>query len=261
VSTFWPRENRFLAALAAGRPDVAVMWVTLASPSIVEMLGAHAADAAILDLEHTSTGLEAIEQMIMAAELGSVTPLVRPRSTDGDEVGRVLDAGAQGIVFPMVSTPEQAEAARRSLSFPPFGDRGWGGAHVRRARWTSTPGLATPEFIEAAHRAVACLFLIETFEGVESIDAILDRGRPHGVLFGWADFAVAAGFDDACCDAAAARVARACRERGIGMAIHPWRSGDPEFYPGCFTIAGVDSLLLSDALRSALAAARDHPIG
>src|SRR4051812_4465503 len=107
TAPYWPRPNRFLEALGRPRPPV-TMWMTLESAVIVEMVGAYGLDAVFIDLEHTAASLEDVRGMITAAQGAGMTALVRPLSIDPHEIGRILDAGAEGIVFAQVSSPEQA---------------------------------------------------------------------------------------------------------------------------------------------------------
>jgi 4-hydroxy-2-oxoheptanedioate aldolase len=233
--------------------------------SVAEIAGAWGLDAVIIDLEHTTMSLDTAERIIMASESASVTPIVRPPRLDTSLIGRLLDAGAQGIVFPRVEDGREAANARMSLHHAPMGTRGWGGAHTRHAMWQGSSalmgrlpadkGVYTRDYVEKARSDVLSVFLIETVRAVENIEDILDAGRPDAVDFGRGDYSAAVGFDDAACDEAFDSVVRACRERGIGMNIPPNRA-EELFYPGCYTIVGLDALLLSRAIQDATSDAR-----
>lgn len=246
----WPQPSSLQSALADGRDDQLVLWIALNSPSVVEIAGAAGIDAVIIDLEHAGFGIESAEAMTVAAERAGMTVLVRPGGGDLRQVTRLLDLGVSGIVFPMIETAEHAAAARASLRYPPEGTRGWGGSHIRRVRWTGPDQLRTAGYLEAAGESVLSIFLIETPAGAEAIEDILDAGRPHAAIFGWGDFGAAVGFDPAPARAAAERVFAACRARGIGVGRDPAQALVPDWYPGCFTVAGVDSTLISTAFRS-----------
>lgn len=258
------RSNRFKSLLGAGQPALAV-WVTIPWPSVLEIAGAWGIDAAIIDLEHTSMGLESLEHMLVAAQRADVTPIVRPPDLEGTGVGRILDAGAGGILFPRVEDGDAAELARRSLRHAPDGTRGWGGAHTRHALWQgssaiegqlpSDRGVYSQEYVDKAASDVVSGFLIESVRGVENIEDILDRGRPDVVDFGRGDFSAEVGFDDRRCDEAFEHVFRACRARDIGMNIAP-QQVDTRYFPGCYSVIGMDSLLLSHSLERAASDAR-----
>lgn len=260
---FWPGPNRFLESLRGLRAPQTFMWITLPSTEVVEMAGALGLDCVVIDMEHGSTGLERTQQLVSAAQGAGMTALVRVESPEAD-VGRVLDLGVQGIVFPRVATAEQARRAAAAMSFPPEGTRGWSGAHARAVRWTGTtteggtdPRLLSPEYLAAANASLAKIFMIEDEQGVAEIDRILEEGRPDGILFGWGDFTVTVGFDDDRVRNARTTVLEACRRRGVGVAISVVPQDSTAFYPGCFYSAGVDSTLLSSALLERLGAATE----
>jgi 2-keto-3-deoxy-L-rhamnonate aldolase RhmA len=253
------RRNRFKEALEHGRPAVA-MWVTTQWNGTIEVLGASGADAAFIDLEHVSYGLAEAEHLIVACEAAGISPIVRPSGIDPDDASRILDAGAHGLVFPQVETEEQARLAVSCLRYPPVGVRGWGGAHTRNAVWeggyagdffagrVESAGVYSREYVEKAEDVSIAVMLVETVRGVENIDAIVSVPGVSTVVFGWGDYSVEVGFDAAACRAAAAAVYAACKRNGVGVALSP---GD-DFYPGCFTIAGVDSIHMSGAVRAAV---------
>jgi 2-keto-3-deoxy-L-rhamnonate aldolase RhmA len=220
------------------------------------MAGLHGIDAGIIDLEHTTDGLRDAQVMIVAAERSGMTALVRVPHVDPHLVGRVLDAGAGGVVFPMVSTAEEAALARASMHYPPEGRRGWAGAHARHVKWCGSefgslgPGLLSRDFTAAADASLASIFMIEDPEGVANVDDILDAGRPHAVIFGWGDFLLRANFDRARLEAARQRIYDACKERGIGIALDPVGVPELPYYRGCFVSVGVDAVICSDAIAA-----------
>jgi 2-keto-3-deoxy-L-rhamnonate aldolase RhmA len=142
------------------------MWITLQSTNLIELAAAHGLDAVILDQEHTTSGLDAVREQIVAAQLGGMMALVRPPSIDPHLVGRILDAGAEGIVFPRVSSVEDARTAAAAVRYPPGGTRGWAGSHARHVRWNSSlvgpngEGVWSAEFVAAADDSVASVFMI-----------------------------------------------------------------------------------------------------
>lgn len=239
------------------------LWITLNSPNIVEMVGALGVRAVFLDLEHTGSTIAEVQHLIVAAQGAGMAALVRVGGVDQHEIARLLDIGAQGIVFPRVSSVAQAVTAAESLRYPPVGVRGFAAAHARSVRWTGAaagggqaPELLTDSFLRAVDAEIASIFMIEDPAGADAVDAILDAGRPDGVVFGWADYAVCVGFDRDRVTAARARVVEACRTRGIGVAVSAVPSDGVEFYRGCFYSAGVDATLFSAAMVERIAAVR-----
>lgn len=257
------RRNPLQEAMRAGEAAVA-LWVTSPWTPVLEILGAAGADGALIDLEHVSHGVEEAERMIVAADAAGISAVVRPPAIDATLVSRLLDAGAHGIVFPRVGDAATAERAVACTRYPPAGLRGWGGAHTRFAMWQggyatdhfdgrrSDPGVYRAEYVEAAERQTLVIVLIETLQGVENAPAIIATEGVDAVIFGWGDLAVEVGFDQERCREAAAAVIGECRRRGVGVGISPGQ----DFFPGCFTIAGIDTLLMSAALEGAVRTAR-----
>lgn len=240
------------------------MWITLQSSNLVELAAAHGLDTVILDQEHTTSGLDVVREQIVAAQLGGMTALVRPPHIDPHQVGRILDAGADGIVFPRVSTVEEARTAAAALRYPPHGTRGWAGNHARHVRWNSAltgpegEGVWSPQFVAAADESIASVFMIEGPSGVEQLEDILDVGRPDGVIFGIGDFLLEVEFDLAKVATAKEQIYETCRKHEVGVALSlPLSTDDQQqYYRGCFFSAGVDASIVSDAIRVRMDEAR-----
>lgn len=257
---YWPAENSFKNKILADLYPSAV-WIVLPAVASVEIAGTNGYDAVILDLEHTSYGLAMVEAMTRAADRAGMTTLVRPPGIDSKLITRVLDSGVQGIVFPMVSSPKEAKAAWKSIRFAPKGTWGWGGGHVRRVNWAGSTALQSrersassmysSEFVAAVEATIVSIFMIETIEGAQNIDEILDVGKPDAVSFGWADFAVDAQFQSGTVEDAFGRVLEACRNRSIGMSFMPGQDLT-NVYPRSFMITGVDSIMLAEAMAQRL---------
>lgn len=263
----WQRRTNLFKQRLGGSTPPLTMWVTMPWHGVIEMAGALGVDAAFIDLEHSSFSLTEAVELIMAAQLSGITPLVRPSSVEPHEISRVLDAGVGGVIFPNMENGEAARVARLSMKHAPDGCRGWGGWHTRHAAWEGEVGLGalrkaggsyrgvySTEYVEKAAADVLTVFSIESVAGVKNIEAILDSGSPDLVGFGWGDFSAEVKFDVDRCDEAYGTVYQACRKRGIGMAIS--QQDTSRYYPGCYTSIGVDSLLLSRGIRQAVGDAR-----
>ena len=101
-------------------------WVTLPSTAIVEIMCNAGYDWLVVDMEHTTISIEQAGELIRTIELSGVSSLVRLTSNDENQIKRVMDAGAQGIVVPMVKSVEDAKSAVAATRYPPLGNRGVG---------------------------------------------------------------------------------------------------------------------------------------
>jgi 2-keto-3-deoxy-L-rhamnonate aldolase RhmA len=101
-------------------------WLSLGSLETAEMMTRLGFDWIAIDMEHTGLGSSDLLNLIRVISMSGTAALVRVGANDPFMIKRALEAGAQGIIVPMVSTPEQAEAAVSAASYPPRGTRGVG---------------------------------------------------------------------------------------------------------------------------------------
>lgn len=101
-------------------------WITIGHPSIIEIMLQSPFEWLAIDMEHSSIGLETAQQLIATIEANGATPLVRVEDNDPVMIKKVMDAGAQGVIIPMVNSEEEAMRAVASVKYPPFGKRGVG---------------------------------------------------------------------------------------------------------------------------------------
>ena len=107
-------------------------WITLAHPAVAEIMANAGFDWLAIDLEHSVISIREAEELIRVIELSNVVPLVRLTSNNSDLIKRVMDAGAHGIIVPMVNSALDAEMAVQSIKYPPAGRRGVGLARAQR---------------------------------------------------------------------------------------------------------------------------------
>jgi 4-hydroxy-2-oxoheptanedioate aldolase len=164
--------------------DDLLRGVLCAIPSAVvtQAVAAAGADFVLIDGEHGPIGRETMHAMVAATAGTGCAPLVRVPGILEQEVKAALDAGAEGVVYPLVRSAADAERAVAYATYPPDGVRGWGpfAAHSRH-------GVAIGDYLGEVGPKIACCLLIETVEAVDDIDAIL---AVPGV-----DLAVVAQFD------------------------------------------------------------------
>jgi len=106
-------------------------WITLGHPAIAEIMAEAGFDWLTVDLEHSTITIREAEDLIRIIELKGVIPLVRLTSNSSEQIKRVMDAGAHGVVVPMVCSGDDARAAVSAVRYPPVGKRGVGLARAQ----------------------------------------------------------------------------------------------------------------------------------
>jgi 4-hydroxy-2-oxoheptanedioate aldolase len=203
-------EDLFRQAARDGR-TLLNAWLMSNSPFLVELAGEAGWDCVLLDQQHGLGGNEGMVNCLIAARAAGVPALVRVAQNDAGLVGRALDAGAQGVVCPLIHSAEDAARFVRAVKYPPLGERSWG---PYRARLDFTGDYVA----EANGWTIACP-QIETKGAVDQIDDILAIEGVDMVCFGPNDLSAAltGRFDIHAPEVKEAMtlVLRKCRERSV----------------------------------------------
>jgi 2-keto-3-deoxy-L-rhamnonate aldolase RhmA len=142
-------------------------WITIGHPAIAEILARAGYEWLVVDLEHSMIDLDVAAELIRTIDLCGVSPLVRLTSNDRNQIKRVMDAGAHGIVVPMVNSAAEAAAAVAATRYAPAGTRGVG---LSRAQGY---GVSFARYLEWQHEGPIVVVQIEHIEAVERLDEIL----------------------------------------------------------------------------------------
>jgi len=150
-------------------------WMQIPHPSIAEIMGQAGYDWVAVDMEHGSVGVNQLPDLFRALELGNTLPLARIAQGHPKDCKQALDAGAGGIIVPMIESAEQLMAIRDACRWPPAGTRGVGfsrsnlfGKHFEVYREEAqTPLLVA--MIEHHHAVAKLVDILE----VDGLDAIL----------------------------------------------------------------------------------------
>ncbi len=159
--------NPLRQKLAEGRAVFGTL-ATMPSPQLAQLFAGCGFDWLMIDMEHGAIGIESAQAMIVATAVSDCVPLVRVAWNVDWLVKPALDAGALGIVFPMIRSAEEAEAAVAACRYPPLGERGWGPFYAP-SRW----GTDAFSYTRDADVAVMRIALIEHVEAVANIEAIV----------------------------------------------------------------------------------------
>jgi 4-hydroxy-2-oxoheptanedioate aldolase len=171
----------FSRATLAGRTTLGASCV-IPSAVVAEALGRSGLDWVMVDMQHGLMDMDAMVSMLQGLALSPVLSLVRVPGNDPAAIGRALDAGASGVIVPMVESAGEAKAAIEAVRYAPVGRRSWG---PTRAAWM--PSVATDP-------AEGLLFvMLETAEAFEQAEQILATPGVDGVWVGTSDLAVSLG--------------------------------------------------------------------
>lgn len=178
--------NRFKQALAQQRVQIG-MWSSIPSSFTVEILAGAGFDWILIDTEHAPNDLESVLTQLQAASAYPTTAIVRVPWNDPVVVKRYLDAGAQSLLIPFVSSEQEARAAVASTRYPPDGIRGLAGA-TRATRFGRIANYA-----RHAAREICVLVQVETRQGLDELEAICAVDGVDGVFIGPADLHASLG--------------------------------------------------------------------
>jgi len=175
-------------------------------------------DYACLDMQHGLIDYDTALAMIRGIDLGTAVPIVRVWWNDPAIIGRVLDAGAMGIIVPMVNSAADARLAVSAARFAPDGERSYGPirAEVRDG----------DRYFANANDAIAVIPMIETAAALDAVDDIVAVDGVDAVYVGVYDLSIALGLSpgnndgNAIFDDALQRVLTACQNAGVVAGCH-----------------------------------------
>jgi 4-hydroxy-2-oxoheptanedioate aldolase len=192
-------------------------WCTIPSSFTIEVMSRAGFDWLCFDLQHTMIDLTTAMSMLQATAISSVPTFVRTSSYSPAELQHMLDAGAAGVVVPMVNNANEARDIVQACKYPPEGRRSWG---PYRAEFMM-PDYSTRK----ANEEIICGAMIETLEGLEHLDEIVKVEGVDLVLVGPGDLAIAMGLPprqglkDDHFRTVLGRIAERCLEAGVTPAI------------------------------------------
>ena len=158
------------------------MWLNTADSQVTEISTAAGYDWICLDLQHGLAEIGDLARLMPILEKGNASRIVRVLNDQADTIGRVLDLGAEGVIVPMIDTPEQAANAAAACRYPPIGLRSCG----------PTRAMAyDPAYLSHANDKVACIIMIETKKGFENVDAIAATSGVDALFVGPVDLSYA----------------------------------------------------------------------
>ena len=162
-------------------------WITLGHPAIAEIVAKAGFDWLVVDLEHSVISIDMAGDLIRTIDLCGVAPLVRLTSNDPNQIKRVMDAGAHGIVVPMVNSPAEAARAVSATHYAPKGTRGVGLARAQGY------GVNFQDYLKWQNDGPVVIVQIEHIDAVGHLEEILNVPGVDGFMIGPYDLSCSMG--------------------------------------------------------------------
>jgi len=191
-------------------------------PQIFEMVSLLGFDGIWLDLEHHPTSVESAATLMRAARVGASDVMIRPAKGEFMRLGRMLEAGAQGIMYPRCANAAEAQEVVKWSKFAPLGQRGFDGGNADMPYCSMT----MPDYIQKANDET---FVVIQLEDQSAVDQAFEIASVPGVdvlFFGPSDFSILAGipgqFDHPKMQAAMEKVSAAAAKAGKAWGMPSW---------------------------------------
>lgn len=246
-------ENRLRKAWDSG-DSVINGWLSIPNSLSAEVLAAQGYDSVCIDMQHGMIGFESMLTLLTALPAERVSTLVRVPSNEPAVIMKALDAGAIGVICPMVNTPAQAAALVSAMRYPPTGQRSFGPTRATHA--------LGDDYATKADRQVLAIAMIETREAFDNVKEIANTPGLDALYIGPADLTLCLtgqtyrrGFDreEPEMIEAIQTIMRAAHEAGIKVGLH---CGRPEYAARALNW-GFDLVTLSSDLRLIASAASE----
>lgn len=193
-------------------------WITIGHPSIPEILFNAGFDWLVVDIEHNSIDSSMVQTLISTIQSKNVAALVRISKNEEVAVKHAMDAGADGIIVPMVNTKEDAQKAVEYVKYPPQGKRGVG---LSRAQ---NYGFNFDEYKEWLSNSSVVIAQIEHIDAVKNIEDIISTPGIDGIIIGPYDLSGSMGipghYKNLDIVNAIKQVEKHCREINFPLGFH-----------------------------------------
>jgi 4-hydroxy-2-oxoheptanedioate aldolase len=206
-------KSKIKEKLSRNEPSLGLQ-LHLTDPATFELVGLMGFDCIWMDLEHHGYSVETAGQLMRAARVGGADIVARPGKGELMRMGRLLELGAQAIMYPRCDDAKEAAEVARWSRFAPLGNRGFDGSGVDSGYLT----LPIPEYIVHANRETLLCIQVEEQHAVDQAEAILATPGVDLIMLGPADFSILSGFpgqfDHPKVTAALEKIAAAARNTG-----------------------------------------------
>lgn len=210
--------NTMMETWAAGGETLGT-WLSMPTTHAAEITSRAGFDYVCIDMQHGISDYQIAVSMLQAIELGGQgTPIVRVPWNEPGIIGRMVDAGARGVIVPMCNSLAEAQAAVDAVKYPPMGARSFGPIMIGAREGAG--------YFDRANDITACIPMIETRAAVEALDDILALDGVDAIYVGPADLSISYGYgpgysdDNAEYKAVLEHIVERCTAHGKPAGIH-----------------------------------------
>ena len=193
-------------------------WITTGHNNIAEIMAQSGFEWITIDMEHSAITLDIAQQLIQIIESYNVVPLVRVGEKNPNLIKRVMDAGAYGVIVPMVNSKQDAELAVNAVKYPPVGTRGVGLARAQGY------GFNFKDYSSVVNDKSIVIVQIEHIDAVNNLESILSVDGIDGCIIGPYDLSGSLGvpgeFDNQKVTSALQKVEKICKKKKISLGMH-----------------------------------------
>ena len=182
-------RSRIKARIASNQAALCVQ-LHLTDPSVFELTSLLGFDGIWMDLEHHGYSVETAGQLMRAARVGGADIVARPAKGEFMRMGRLLELGAQAIMYPRCDGPQEATEVVRWSKFAPLGARGFDGSGPDSAYMSTT----IDDYVTHANRETLVIIQLEHQQAVDQAEAIAATPGVDMIMLGPADYSILSGF-------------------------------------------------------------------
>lgn len=209
--------SKIKAKLKVGKPTIG-SWMQIPSSTVAEIMGQAGYDWIAVDLEHAGFSIETLPDIFRALELGGSCPFARVAQCHPKDIKQALDAGAQGLILPMIESKEQLKQAIKWAHYPPQGVRGVGYSRA------NSFGKDFHSYVHKNSRDIMIVAQIEHISGVHNLDGILSVDELDAIIVGPYDLSgsmdLTARFDHPDFLQVMDTIFHKARKHGLPMGLH-----------------------------------------
>jgi 2-dehydro-3-deoxyglucarate aldolase len=162
-------------------------WLTIPHQAVVEVMATAQFDWITIDIEHSAVDVESIMNIVGHIQAAGIKALIRVYDNDETIIKRVLDAGADGIIVPMIKSKKEAQELISNVYYPPKGRRGVGLSRAQKY------GIGFEDYQKKLEEEIIIIAQIEHIDAIDNLEEILEVEEIDATLIGPYDLSASMG--------------------------------------------------------------------